>query len=592
MLFDGQGRLKLLEYNADTPTVLVESSVAQENWLALKNYDRSLGNQKKVATFEAAAGTSVENDTWLVQFNRIEEMLVMAWTRWHARAGHFEPTTILPHLYFAYPEDPGPTKANKDTVEEYETVMYLMKTATKAGLTAEACRFGQIPQEAFGPGSDISAKEDRSAADASNSSSGGGGGGGGGDGASCVWKLYPWEWIAAEPIVADIDQGKIKMMEPAWKAILSNKALLPMLWEKFPNHRLLLPAHFHFSDHSYDHDDHHDRQTGGGDRGEGGSEDDFDAAAFVHKHEWVSKPRYGREGMGVVYSNFTGTSGAGNGTRSNSNGISSTGISSIVSSSSGGGGGGGGLDTIASFHDEAHHPSNVELHDGHGNEICLGKPIYQKYEAPQPLMGRFNVIGSWVVGGQPAGIGIREDLNQTTSDDSCFVPHIVVDDMVAEDPRNAASHMLPALKCSPPRGGASAGTSAIYGDKDLTTLNTKHQAELRRHLYGDCQLFEKNPRYWCSHQGTLPAFASDHKGGWGSRIPMGFFMNNAGQGQGKQAPKNDQRTAAPKKSGAATAAAGYKPTKHSFDRRRTAAGKSTAGGAGRKTGGMRWGGGG
>ena len=87
-----------------------------------------------------------------------------------------------------------------------------------------------------------------------------------------------------------------------------------MLWQKFPNHRLLLPAHFHFGDHNYDHNDHHnhkhDDTTGkttlaGGDKsggdGGGGDDDDFDASSLIHRHEWVSKPRYGREGMGVVY---------------------------------------------------------------------------------------------------------------------------------------------------------------------------------------------------------------------------------------------------------------------------------------------------
>ena len=29
-----------------------------------------------------------------------------------------------------------------------------------------------------------------------------------------------------------------------WKSILSNKALLPLLWERFPNHPNLLPAYF------------------------------------------------------------------------------------------------------------------------------------------------------------------------------------------------------------------------------------------------------------------------------------------------------------------------------------------------------------
>ncbi|MBN0683780.1 glutathionylspermidine synthase family protein, partial [Pseudomonas aeruginosa] len=35
-----------------------------------------------------------------------------------------------------------------------------------------------------------------------------------------------------------------RWLEPAWKSIISNKALLPMLWEMFPNHPNLLAAYF------------------------------------------------------------------------------------------------------------------------------------------------------------------------------------------------------------------------------------------------------------------------------------------------------------------------------------------------------------
>ena len=35
-----------------------------------------------------------------------------------------------------------------------------------------------------------------------------------------------------------------RWIEPPWKAILSNKGILPLLWEMFPNHPNLLPAYF------------------------------------------------------------------------------------------------------------------------------------------------------------------------------------------------------------------------------------------------------------------------------------------------------------------------------------------------------------
>jgi glutathionylspermidine synthase len=37
--------------------------------------------------------------------------------------------------------------------------------------------------------------------------------------------------------------------------------------------------------------------------------------------------------------------------------------------------------------------------------------------------GRYPVIGAWVVGDEPAGIGIREDATPITTNASRFVPH-------------------------------------------------------------------------------------------------------------------------------------------------------------------------
>lgn len=48
------------------------------------------------------------------------------------------------------------------------------------------------------------------------------------------------------------------------------------------------------------------------------------------------------------------------------------------------------------------------------------------YQALCPLPdfdGRYPVIGSWVIGGEPAGIGIRESGTMITTDESRFVPH-------------------------------------------------------------------------------------------------------------------------------------------------------------------------
>ena len=62
-----------------------------------------------------------------------------------------------------------------------------------------------------------------------------------------------------------------RWIEPPWKAILSNKGILPLLWEMFPNHPNLLPAYF---------------------------EDDPNAARLGSS--FVRKPLYSREGANVA----------------------------------------------------------------------------------------------------------------------------------------------------------------------------------------------------------------------------------------------------------------------------------------------------
>jgi len=87
--FDGTQPPKLLEYNADTPTALVEASVAQWFWLQ---------DCFKIAD----------------QFNSIHERLIEAWKRQAGRRVHFA--------------------SIKDFPEDEQTVVYLQDTAHQAGL--------------------------------------------------------------------------------------------------------------------------------------------------------------------------------------------------------------------------------------------------------------------------------------------------------------------------------------------------------------------------------------------------------------------------------------------------------------------------
>ena len=57
-------------------------------------------------------------------------------------------------------------------------------------------------------------------------------------------RSYPWEFMLREMFSTKLEDAGVRWLEPAWKSIISNKALLPMLWEMFPNHPNLLAAYF------------------------------------------------------------------------------------------------------------------------------------------------------------------------------------------------------------------------------------------------------------------------------------------------------------------------------------------------------------
>jgi len=80
-----------------------------------------------------------------------------------------------------------------------------------------------------------------------------------------LFKLYPWEWMLDEPFGRHIPSATTEWIEPAWKMLLSTKALLPALWKRHPRHPNLLASSF-------------DGQLQG---------------------PVVAKPRLGREGAGV-----------------------------------------------------------------------------------------------------------------------------------------------------------------------------------------------------------------------------------------------------------------------------------------------------
>jgi glutathionylspermidine synthase len=175
LAFDGTSAPKLLEYNADTPTALVEAAVAQWFWLQ---------------------DTRPEAD----QFNSIHERLIEAWRRWAGTTIHFS--------------------SIKEHPEDEMTVLYLRDTCEQAGV---ATRWAYVEDIGWD-------RRQNFFVDAENQR------------ITHCFKLYPWEWMWHEEFGPHLARDAAQFIEPAWKMLLSNKGLLPVLWELFPGHPNLLPA--------------------------------------------------------------------------------------------------------------------------------------------------------------------------------------------------------------------------------------------------------------------------------------------------------------------------------------------------------------
>jgi glutathionylspermidine synthase len=208
--FDGKNPAKLLEYNADTPTSIFESAVFQWTWL-----EQAI--ERNIIPGRAD------------QFNSIHERLIEAWKK--LGGTH--------HLHLA---------GMLESTEDAGTLAYLEDTARQAGLATTL-----IDIEAIG------LTEDHRFVDLDNRA------------IELAFKLYPWEWMFHDAFGAEIARAPTRWIEPPWKAILSNKGLLPLLWEMFPGHPNLLPAYF---------------------------EDDPEAARLGTS--FVRKPLFSREGANVA----------------------------------------------------------------------------------------------------------------------------------------------------------------------------------------------------------------------------------------------------------------------------------------------------
>ncbi|MCP3428526.1 glutathionylspermidine synthase family protein [Opacimonas viscosa] len=216
--YDGTSPAKLLENNGDTPTSLYETGFWQ--WLWLEDNIQS--------------GALPRNSD---QFNSLQEKLVH-------RFRNLKTTEQWHNIHFA---------CCKDTAEDRGTVQYLQDCAEAAELTQH---FSFIEDIGISPEGFFTDKLDRVIAQ--------------------CFKLYPWEFMFAEEFGRFVPEAQVNWLEPMWKSIVSNKALLPMLWRLFPEHPNLLPAYFA--------DEHHQTTHG----------------------KWVKKPIFSREGANISIFDETG----------------------------------------------------------------------------------------------------------------------------------------------------------------------------------------------------------------------------------------------------------------------------------------------
>ncbi len=280
--YDGTGPAKLYEYNADTPTSVFETAVFQ--WLWLED--------------GIASGTLPPDAD---QFNSLYEKLV---DRFRA---------IFPEGGFVH------FSSDPEFVEDRQTVRFLEDLARQAGLDPKFVAIDQIGLNADGR-----------FVDEENWLIG------------AMFKLYPWEQMLRDDYAAPLPKAEVTVLEPAWKALLSNKGLLPLLWERHQGHPNLLASFF-----------------------------ESDPAHTSLGDQYVRKPLFSREGANI----------------------------SIVEGAS----------------------REEGLDAGYG----AGSHIRQAVHAPPVFDGQHVIVGSWLVGDEPAGIALREDPGRITRTTSRFVPHFI-----------------------------------------------------------------------------------------------------------------------------------------------------------------------
>jgi glutathionylspermidine synthase len=287
--YAGTGPAKMLEYNCDTPTSLFETAVFQWMWLEQALEDGILPRGAD-------------------QYNSLHDSLIEGWKAIAAQAAGEGDVRLHLAGVTASPEDAG-------------TLAYLEDVAHQAGLSTTVLAMDAIGRQPDGTFVDL---EDQPI--------------------ELAFKLYPWEWMMREDFGAALAGASTRWIEPPWKAVLSNKGILPLLWEMFPNHPNLLPAYF-----------------------------ENDPAAAALGGSYARKPLYSREGANIE----------------------------LVAD-------GARIDSDCG-------PYGAE---GHVRQALASLPHHA---------GNYAILGSWIVGGKPCGLGMREDRSPITKNTSRFIPHAILD---------------------------------------------------------------------------------------------------------------------------------------------------------------------
>jgi hypothetical protein len=202
--YDGKSPPKMLEYNADTPTSLPEAAVIQWDWLE--------DNRHKINPKIPAEHID--------QFNSIHEALIKAWAEVKKEVSNRtnQLFTKSNPLYLTGALD----TENEEPLapEDYQNIQYMRDVCEQAGIATETIPIGNIGWNGthFVDSQNLPIR--------------------------AFFKLHPWEHLVKNEFGKYLFENKVGVIEAPWKMILSNKALLPVLWEMFPNHSNLLPAYF------------------------------------------------------------------------------------------------------------------------------------------------------------------------------------------------------------------------------------------------------------------------------------------------------------------------------------------------------------